>query len=172
MASGRVREYVALVTRLWGRLIAGPIAAVCSLIGLVVGLSLHLGPTATSVLSVVPLADSILLIWPAQYEAWKQERVERELEVAKNQKPDLRGEAYDFSRNQHGTITSTMSSDEGWTVFVPFHFTLSVTNHRQATTNLSKLILDATDVQPAVSWLNINDAHSVELEYAKIVRLF
>jgi hypothetical protein len=160
-----------IVRKLWGNQIAGPVAAIFAVVLPVVALRLDATRTTAIWLGVAPLLLAVLLIWPAQYQAWKRELEERNTETNRNQKPELKGEAYDFSRDPNGTITRTVSNVDGHRVYVPFNFTLAITNHRQVTTNVSRLIIDATEVEPPIELWEVSYAHSIELEYAKIVRL-
>jgi hypothetical protein len=116
-------------------------------------------------------ALAVLFFVLASYGAWKQQRDLFLAELAKNQNPELRGEAYDFARDPNGTITHTDSNVDGHRVYVPFSFTLAITNHRPVNTNLSKLIIDGREVQPPIELWKIEYPHFIELEYAKIVRL-
>lgn len=68
-----MREYVKMVSRLWGSHIAGPIAAILALILPLIGMHYHSAATVTILLAVAPLLFAVFLIWPAQYLVWKQE---------------------------------------------------------------------------------------------------
>jgi hypothetical protein len=108
MSSERpIREYVALVRRLWGKSIAGPIAAGFAVLLPIIGLVFHSSALAATWLGIAPALVAIILIWPAQYQVWKaerdrgerdirEEREKREAEERRNAKPEIKGELSNF----------------------------------------------------------------------------
>ena len=75
------REYVVMVVKSWGRAISGPVLAVVGLILLVAHLSITDSQLATNVLkycSWATLTIAGLMIFIAQYEAWRDEHSAKE----------------------------------------------------------------------------------------------
>jgi hypothetical protein len=93
MTEHSVRGYIVLVAKHWFKWIAGPVAAGFGLIVVpIVGLLGAFSLQTTTRLSVASVVIAILLIWSAQYTAWKQERDARILaEADLGMSADMRG---------------------------------------------------------------------------------
>ncbi len=96
-----------IVRKLWGKNITGPVAACLALVLPIVGLVVETTKTVTIWLGVAPLLLAVLLIWPAQYEAWKQERKLLEQEQAKNERPEIHGDFFGFGNDLASTGKTT-----------------------------------------------------------------
>jgi hypothetical protein len=90
-----LKEYLAVVARLWGKQISGPVLAVVSLV--LTFLYAHYADNAEVGTKLVRYsawvtgAVSLFLIFVAQYEAWKSEREALEAETLKNVGSDVQG---------------------------------------------------------------------------------
>lgn len=166
MSDRPVREYIRRVGRLWGNHIAGPIAAGFAIILPVVGLLFHSSTMAAIWLGLAPLVVAIVLIWPAQYGIWKQEREarvtelanerdkrekevaqerqKREAEEAKNQTPELTGEVLNFRAQGNfgqGDVPEIISHFE-------FVCEMYVCNRRQTPTTIRSVDIDTSAIKP------------------------
>lgn len=149
MSKRPVREYFGVVIRLWGNHIAGPVAAIFALALPFIGMHFGSTPRVTLWLGVAPLSLAVLLIWPAQYEAWRQERVMRENEAEKNQLPEITGEITSaVARPANPQSMSDVMLYDGCHVFM---FSLSVRNVRSPETNIGRIRLRAFDTKPILA---------------------
>jgi ABC-type nickel/cobalt efflux system permease component RcnA len=146
----RLGEYLVSVTKLWGQEISGPVLAGVSIVLAIVVQSISDMPTAMLVTRWGAWAtggSSVLLMFVAQYKLWTTERDRRELEEAKNLRPDLKGEAAGFQ--PVGIRGAGVNGDEFW-VMTEFKFRLSVCNYRDVTTNITGVRLDGSLLDPPV----------------------
>lgn len=92
-----------MVALLWGKHIAGPMAAILAIILPLIGLGAGSSRTVAIWLGVAPLLLAVLLIWPAQYEAWKQERDAKQKALT----PSIEGEYFEVRlvQNSNGIIS-------------------------------------------------------------------
>jgi hypothetical protein len=136
----RLKEYVVMVGRLWGREISGPVlAAVSIVLAFAYG---HYADNANATVKLVKYAAwltgiiSVLLVFVAQYKAWCFERERYEAEAARNIKPELRGVAENFrSKGPYGDHRSPEP------IYASFGITfdLRLTNHRPVPTNIGSV---------------------------------
>jgi hypothetical protein len=88
MREHAIREYSKLVAKAWGNHIAGPVAAGLALILPFVNLWWGQYPGITLWVALAPALLAVLLIWPAQYQVWKEEcgkRLKAEVDVKSQQ---------------------------------------------------------------------------------------
>jgi hypothetical protein len=144
VAGNRIWEYLVMVAKLWGNHIAGPILAVIS-IPLGVAAAYYSGDPTTAARVVkwsawLTGSASIFMIFVAQYDAWCGEREKYETELAKNGKPEIRGEASGFRR--HGLLSEGRYEGGPSHASVQIKFTLTLCNHRPVPTNLKAIELN------------------------------
>jgi hypothetical protein len=164
-----VREYVVLVLKHRGKWIAGPVAAIFGLIVVpIVGLRGGFSQQTTTWLSVASVVTAILLLWPAQYSAWKQERQSRHEAESKYQKPEIKGEAYGFGFDDKRINTELVDHVTNKSR-VAYQFKLDLHNHRDVATNLIAIELDGSRLPESVKFSNIEYPHGILLEYAKSI---
>ena len=92
-------------------------------------------------------AAALLMVFVAQYKLWSKEREEREVEQAKNQRPELKGEAHSFEA--HGMQGEGLS-DGDWHCNTQFRFKVNLCNHRPVNTNITEIRLDGSPLNPPV----------------------
>ncbi len=158
MSDHSLREYARLVFRLWSKQIAGPIAAVAAILLPIVSLAVHSTRFAATLFGVAPLLVAIILIWPAQYQVWKEERDNRRTEERKNSLPQIMGELQGFEIK---TIRRGVEEDFNLGFLVTF--SLSVRNQRSVSTNITRLELDGSSMKTPTAFTNV-----VLLEPARI----
>jgi hypothetical protein len=85
----------------------------------------------------------------AAYKSWRDEHDRYMLEVAKNQKPEIKGEAFNFTGyGIHGD-----GQEYGhWSAHSEITFELYLCNQRPITTNLKSIHLDGSRLVPPVSF--------------------
>ncbi|HXM60167.1 MAG TPA: hypothetical protein VN950_04870 [Terriglobales bacterium] len=125
-----------MVAKLWGKQISGPILAV---VALVLGfLAAHyandaeVGVKLVKVSALITGGVSVLLIFVAQYEAWKNEREALEGEKKRQSGSDVRGEiifGYVDLRAYHPPDKSWRVLDRGCCI----HLYVSAVNHNDCT---------------------------------------
>jgi|SRR5580704_7223981 hypothetical protein len=166
-----IREYIALVTKHWLRWIAGPVAAVFGLVIVpIVGLRGSFSTQTTTWLSIASVVIAILLLWPAQYTAWKQERSLRQEAESTYKKPDIKGEAYGFVFDDKRINTELIDHLTNKSR-VAYQFKLDLHNHRDIATNLVTIELDGSKLPEPVKFSHIEYPHGIVLEYAKAITL-
>lgn len=85
----------------------------------------------------------------AAYRAWLYEHNRYMDEAAKNQRPDIQGEAFKFS----GCGISGEGHNEGvWSANTEVEFEMSLCNHRPVATTLKRVELDGSRLEPPVSF--------------------
>jgi hypothetical protein len=136
----RLREYLAVVLKLWGKHIAGPLLAVLTLILTFIA-AYYAGDSSASA-KVVKIAAwvtgiaSAVLIFVAQYDAWSAERDRYENEVSKNQRPEIHGQARNF---KWGGFLADSTPGTSKTVSFTVEFQLVLSNLRPVATNLCNI---------------------------------
>jgi hypothetical protein len=127
-----VKEYFAAIFQSWVGKMSGPAAVLLVFLPLLwpslFGQSTMLG-RATWVAAAICLVI-------ANYSAWKHERDKYEREASRNEKPEIRGKAWNFRKTgMHG---DTRLRNESYATF-GIDFDLTLSNHRPATTNLANV---------------------------------
>lgn len=102
---------------------------------------------------------AVLFFVVAAFKTWADEHRKCVAEIAKNQKPDIRGEAFDF--------LSSEGSGEGnyrdhWRSYTDLTFELFLCNQRPVTSNLRAIELDGTQLVPPVTFDVMR--HAVNME--------
>lgn len=136
-----------MVAKLWGGHIAGPVAAVLALLLPVVQ---KLWPklfgssdTVSIWLFLAPLLLAVLLIWPAQYQAWKDERSKRVDEENKNTRPEIQGQIESVSCRPIPT-----DEDDAFRSNALLLCVLRICNHRTADTNITEVHVRTCNLRP------------------------
>jgi hypothetical protein len=95
----------------------------------------------------------------AAYRTWRDEHDTYTSEVAKNQRPDIRGEAFDLSGE--GIYGEGYDQPGHWSVSCQSSFELYLCNHNPVNTTLKAIELDGSRLRPPVTFdfdrLNIPD---------------
>jgi hypothetical protein len=155
-----MREYIGIVTQLWGKQISGPVLAGVSLCLAAIGLSIHDAPKAAFAFHVgtwLTLAVATVMVFAAQYDAWALERLRYECEHARYQKealanvrPEIQGEVSGFHLDRmHGKTTDGGRRSSS---FVDCVCDVYLCNVRPATTNLKAIFLDGSMLTPPVEF--------------------
>jgi len=85
----------------------------------------------------------------AGYETWRDEHVRYILEIAKNGRPDIRGEAFNFS----GYGIHAEGHEHGhWSVDCEVTFEIYVCNHNTITTTLKAIEVDGSRLTPPIKF--------------------
>lgn len=145
------REYIAVVKRHFGNFIAGPIVGAFGLLAAFIGWKTGASPEFVKWTAWISLAVFPLSIFPAQYYAWKDERLELEKERAKNEKPEIGGEAWNFKVGIKGPSVISGKSYFGAQVY----FAMRVCNSRQVKTSVRDVILDGSNLNPPVKFYRV-----------------
>jgi hypothetical protein len=145
------QEYFTIVLKLWGQQISGPVLGVISLAAALSAPSLSATPEGAQLLvraiAWATGSASAVLVFVAHYRAWKTERVGYEAELAKNQRPEIKGELWGLSSR---TFSIHNIADEIVQCQVTIFFRLSIRNTR-VSTNLDRLSLEAGSMKvPAI----------------------
>lgn len=162
-----VWEYVVSVTKHYSGHISGWLPAVVSL-GVAVLAAAYINSPSVSMKVVKWTATAYLivaglLIFVAQYHAWREQHDRAEFEVAKNQLPHIEGEAFAFDA---GPRIGTSGRDSGFR-FTQFSCKVFLVNRRQVTTNILKVSLDGSHCKPPISFSGIVHPLNIEVAYAK-----
>jgi len=140
-----------MAAKSWGRAVSGPILAVVGLFLLVLQQTIKKEADVAQALKYgawATLGIAVFMIFVAQYEVWKHEREEREKEVGKNQRPEIKGEAYGFELDRLGMQSQTQDAQGIWSSSAAIIFRICVCNHRPVPTNMIDVRLDGS----AVNW--------------------
>jgi hypothetical protein len=158
----RAREYIVVVRRHCGKFLAGPSVSALGLIGAFAAWLAGADPSVVKWIAWISAAAFVLSIIPAQFGAWKEERelrdkeVEeerrlRELEEAKNQQPEIRGEAFNFMASGK----ASGHTQGAWSCSANVAFEMEVCNFRQADTNLRGIELDGSEMEHPATFTHV-----------------
>jgi hypothetical protein len=112
---------------------------------------------------------AVMFFAVAAYRTWRDEYNKYEGEVAKNQQPEIKGEAFDFSG--YGRCGDGQYRGH-WSANTQVKFELFLCNHRPTNTTLRGLELDGSHLLPAVSFdLEPDLPADMELLYGVGMRL-
>jgi hypothetical protein len=86
----------------------------------------------------------------ANYSAWRYERNKYESEVAKHDKPDIRGSASHFANYDGGHVDRIIHDGNKRSTEFKVAFRLELCNHSAVKTNVRRLLFDGSRVVPAL----------------------
>lgn len=145
-------EYVTLVLKLWGRRISGPVLAVIGLALIGAQQIITDVPTASRISDlgskVTLSAAGAMILW-AMYEAWRDERRTLQNEMAKNTRPEIRGEVSNFAQ---GGMSGEGHDRGNWHCDIQVEADIFLCNHRPTRTTVRELVLDGSMLNPPVSF--------------------
>lgn len=140
-------EYSVSVMKLWGGHISGPVLALAALVlGILSAIyanepSVGITIVRTSAWVTGSLAGVLILV--AQYDTWSQERDRYETEVAKNEKPEIKGELSIVTVHKtKGDIAAERFHSH------TFFFHLHLCNQRNVETNIADITIRGSALRP------------------------
>src|SRR5579863_6585809 len=137
----RPKEYLLKVSRLFGEHISGWILAVVAIVLSIASAFYMNDPTMTAKLVKASAAITgivtVLLVFRAQYDAWRDSQEKCEAEMARNVMPDLRGTFSDVSIRQFPYADQTKSG--AW-----IDFKIYVCNQSNAETTIREMAVTAS----------------------------
>jgi hypothetical protein len=148
----RLKEYLTMLWRFWGSRISGPILALVGFGLIVINLCIPSDSPAIAAKALlvgawITLGAAGFMVLIAQYDVWDAERDKYEVEVLKNARPEIQGDASNFRSGKYA------DSPEGCQTEIWFE--LNVTNCRQVTTNVRDLELDGTKMECGPQFSNV-----------------
>jgi hypothetical protein len=129
---GMVREYLQAIFRHWAAAMTGAAGLLASVIA---------AANDSNKLFVWMTAGlGIAFLFIAGYRAWREEHMAYLAELGKNQKPEIKGEAYNFRVEMMGSGMGKRSAD--------LSFSMDLCNHRQVPTSFIGMRMEGGETTP------------------------
>ncbi len=104
---------------------------------------------------------AILAVFVTCYRVWASEYDRAEIEIAKNEKPEIRGEIFDFKRR--GVFGDSIAREK-WSCSFHISFTIYLCNHRTVSTTIKEIKLDGSKMNPPSAFSEVSLSQVVRLD--------
>jgi hypothetical protein len=140
-----VRLYLRAVFHHWAAAMTGTAGLLASVVAA--------ARNSNTLFVVLTAVLGVSFLFLAGYKAWKEERENYEGELAKNQRPEIHGEAFEFVMGIHGHGNAPKHCHGG------IRFSINLCNYRAVNTNLVGIEIDRSGMNPPVRFSRPSSFH-------------